>query len=125
MTRMISPQSFLVDGVPRHVKDLRPRFILTASEDDSENRSESGEESLMLDGSEESDDPLLEESEAEPFSQPLRRSTRQKRPPPSCHICDQEIRRGCNEINHLPQNPKRARTCLACEIRLEKKHGDS
>ena len=101
VTGMISPQSLLVDGIPRHVKDLRPRFSFTAPEIDSDstsesdNTSENGAESLLFDEeSAESDDPPQEEAEAESPSLPLRRSTRQKRPPPSCQHCDKEIRRG-------------------------------
>ena len=124
VTGMISPQSLLVDGIPRHVKYLRLRFSFTAPEKDSDsasesdNASEGGAESLLFDEeSTESDGPPQEEAEAESPSPPLRRSARQKQPPPSCHLCDQEIRRGCNENNNLPRNPKRARTCFACEAR--------
>ena len=123
---MISPQSLLVDRIPRHVKDLCPHFSFTAPEKDSDSTSksnnafESRAESLLFDGeSADSDDPPQEEAKAESPTLPLRRSTRQKQPPPSCHLCDQEIRRGCNEKNDLPWNPKRARMCFACEA---KKH---
>ena len=34
VTEVISPQSIFVDGVPRHVKDLRPRHSLTSLEED-------------------------------------------------------------------------------------------
>ena len=121
---MISPQSLLVDGIPCHVKDLRPRFSFTAPEKDSnstsesDNASESRAESLLVDGeSAESNGPPQEEAKAESPSLPLRRSTRQKWPPPSCHLYDQVIRRGYNENNDLPRNPKRARTCSACKVR--------
>ena len=95
MTGMISPQSLLVDGIPRHVKDLYPRFSFTVSEKDSDNTSESdnvsesGAESLLFDKeSAESDDPPHEEAKAESPFLPLRRSTHQKRLPPSYHLCD-------------------------------------
>ena len=64
VTGVISPQPFLVDGIPRHVKDLCPRFSFTAPEKDSDgtyesdNASESGAENLLFDGeSAESDGP--------------------------------------------------------------------
>ena len=76
----ISPQSLLVDGIPRHVKELRPRFSFTAPEKDSDstsesdNASESGAESLLFDGeSAESDGPLQEEAEAEAPPRPCER----------------------------------------------------
>ena len=124
VTGMISPQSLLVDGILHHIKDIRPCFRFTAPEKDSDSTSESdnalesGAESLLFDReSAESYGPPQKEAEAESPSPLLQRSARQKRPPPSCHLCDLEIRRGCNENNDLPQNPKRARTCLACKAR--------
>ena len=121
---IISPQSLLVDGIPHHVKDLRSRFSFTAPEKDSnstsesDNASESRAESLLVDGeSAESSGPPQEEAKAESPSPPLQRNGRQKQPPPSCHLCDQEIRKGCNENNDLTWNPKRARTCFTCEAK--------
>ena len=100
VTGMIHPQSLLVDRIPYHVKDLRQCFSFTASEKDSDNTSESDNasesraESLLFDEvSAESDDPPQEEAGAEFPSLPLQRSIRQKRLPPSCHLCGQ-IRSG-------------------------------
>ena len=105
------------------MKDLHPRFSFMVPEKDSDstsesdNASESGAESLLFDGeSAESDGPTQEEAEAEFPFMPLRRSACQKQLPPSCYICDQ-IRRGCNENDHLPWNPKQARMCFACEAK--------
>ena len=91
VTGMISLQSLLVDGIPRHVKDLRPRFSFTTPEKDSDsssesdNASESGAESLLFDGeSEESDSPPQEEAEAESPSltkKCLSKTTATKLPP--------------------------------------------
>ena len=100
-----------------HASALR-RLKKTDSISESDNVSESGVESLLFDGeSAESDYPPQEEAGAESPSPPLRRSTCQKRLPSSCHLCDQEIRWGCNKNNDLPLNPKRARTCFTCEVR--------
>ena len=46
--KIISPQLFLVDRIPCHVKDLCTRPSLTKSEEDFDNTSESGAESLLL-----------------------------------------------------------------------------
>ena len=93
LTEVIRPQSVLVDGVPRHVKDLRPRHSVTSLEEDSDGTpSESEVERLLCDTEDtESDDSPEEGAVAEPPSVPLRRSTRRKRPPPDCHICDHKI----------------------------------
>ena len=40
MTKIIRLQSFPVDGIPHHVKDLRPCFSITTSEEDSDDTSE-------------------------------------------------------------------------------------
>ena len=44
----------------------------------------------------------------------LRRSSRQRRPPSSCHLCDFEIREECKREMDLPPE-KHARVCLACK----------
>ena len=50
MTEVISPQSVLVDEVPRHVKDLRLRHSVTSLEKDSDGTpSESEAENLLCD----------------------------------------------------------------------------
>ena len=116
VTEVISPQSVLVDGVPRHVKDLRPRHSLTSLEEDSDGTpSESATKNLLCDTTDtESDDSPEEGAVVEPPPVPLHRSTRQKRPPPECHICDHEIRGECSERRNLPPGSKRLRLCLAC-----------
>ena len=65
VTEVISPQSVLVDGVPRHVKDLLPRHSVTSLEEDSDaTHSESEAESLLCDTEDtESDDSPEEGAE--------------------------------------------------------------
>ena len=71
MTKVISPQSFLVDEIPCHVKDLHPHHNLTMSEEDSDGTSESRAESLLHDKDEKSGNSLDEGAETEPLSLPL------------------------------------------------------
>ena len=72
-----------------------PHLSLIASAEDSNDTSESGAESLLLDEeSVESDDPLEEGAEADSLSLPLRRGTHRKRPPPGCHLCDHDTSGG-------------------------------
>ena len=94
MTEVISPQSILVDIVPRHVKDLCLRHSVTSSEEDFDGTSsESEAETLLCDTKDtESDNSPEEGAVVEPPPVPLYRSTRQKRPPPDCHVCYHEIR---------------------------------
>ena len=117
VTEVISPQSVLVDGVLRYIKDLRPPHSVTSLEEDSDGTpSESEAESLLCDTEDrESDDSPEEGAVAEPPPVPLRRSTWRKRSPPDCHICDHEIRGECNESRNLPPGSKRVRLCLACQ----------
>ena len=77
MTEVISPQSVLVDGVPRHVKDLCPRHSLTLLEEDSNGTpSESKAGSILCDTTDTESDHLPEEGTVvEPPPVPLRRST--------------------------------------------------
>ena len=109
VTEVISPQSEKIDGVPRHVKDLRPVIqtqLSSSDESDSEDSvrliylnsdpldSDSGASSLPTD--EVSVEPrTADESthEDEACVIPLRRSTRQRRKLPPCPVCDHEIRR--------------------------------
>ena len=92
MTEVISLQSILVDGIPCHVKDLRPQHSVTSLEEDSDGTpSESEAENLCDTKDTESDNSPEEGAIAEPLPVLLQRSTRQKRPPPDCHICDHEI----------------------------------
>ena len=117
VTEVISPQSILVDGIPHHMKDLRPRYSVTSLEEDSDGTpSESEAESLLCDTEDTESNNLPEEGAvAEPSPVPLCWSTWRKRPPPDCYICDHEIRRECSERRNLPPGSKRIRLCLACQ----------
>ena len=113
VTEVISPQSVLVDGVPRHVKDLRPWHSLTSLKEDSDG---TPSESLLCDTEDTESDDLPEEGVVvEPPPVPLCRSTRQKRPPPDCDICDHKIRGECSERRNLPPGSKYVRLCLVCQ----------
>ena len=121
VTEVISPQSVKIDGVPRHVKDLRP-VIQTQSSSSDESDSENSERLIYLNS-----DPLHSDSDASSLPTdevsietrtadesthedeacviPLRRSTRQRRKLPPCPVCD-HIREECREKSLL--------TWLAC-----------
>ncbi len=66
-----------MDGVPRHVKDLRPRHSMISLEEDSDDTpSESKAESLLCNTEDtESDNLPKEGAVTEPPPVPLRRST--------------------------------------------------
>ena len=128
ITGVYRPHSVLVDGTPRHVKDVRPvrgadatycsstssedeapmlylpREDPAASESDHSDRGQRG----PRDTSE--DDDVAE-------SVPLRRSSRLKRPAPRCTLCDSQIRKECE--GNVPGHSKRARTCLACRAETD------
>ena len=113
VTEVISPQSVKIDGVPRHVKDLRP-VIQTQLSSSDESNSEDSEHLIYLNS-----DPLNSDSDAsslptdeasveprtaderthedEACGIPLRRSTRQRRKLPHCPVWDHEIRGECGE----------------------------
>ena len=57
MTKIITPQSILVDGIPHHVKDLHPRHCVITLEEDSNSTtsSERRAESLLQDVGEDSE----------------------------------------------------------------------
>ncbi len=78
VAEVISPQSVVVNGVPRHVKDLCPRHIVASLEEDPDcTPSESESESLLCDTEDTESDGLPEEGAvAEPPPVPLCRSTR-------------------------------------------------
>ena len=108
VTEVISPQSVKIDGVPRHVKDLR-LVIQTQLSSSDESDSEDSERLIYLNS-----DPLDSDSDASSLPTdevsietrtadesthkdeasviPLRRSTRQRRKLFPCPICDHEIR---------------------------------
>ena len=114
---VISPQSVLVDRVPRYIKDMRPQHSVTLLEEDSDGiPSESEAESLLCDTEDtESDDSPEEEAVAEPPPMTLHRRTQRKRSPPDCHICDHEIRGEYRERRNLPPGSKHVRLFLACQ----------
>ena len=127
-TGVYSPHPVLVDGTPRHVKDVRPvrgadaTYCSSASSDD---------EALMLyllrenppaSESDHSDcgqrgpgDTSEDEDGAE--SIPLRRSSRLKRPAPCCTLCDSQIREECE--GNVPGHSKRVQTFLACRAETD------
>ena len=121
VTKIISPQSILVDRIPCHVKDLCPHHCVITPEEnsDSTTSSERRAESLLQDDGEDSepDSAPTEEAEAGPLFLPLRRRNRQKRPLPDCYFCDLEVKGECGERNHACGSSKRARICLACKMR--------
>ena len=108
---VISQQSVLVDGTPRHVRDLRP--ATEAHHATTEESDESSSDELLMNGIIEPPPPESDgcgspddaESEPQPEPQlepeimnvPLRRSKRNKRPTPQCTLCDHEIRGECGE----------------------------
>ena len=123
-----SPHLVLVDGTPRHVKDVRPvrgadttyccsassedevpmlylpREDPAASESDHSNRGQRGP------GDTSEDNDVAK-------SVPLRRSSRLKRPAPRCTLCDSQIREECE--GNVPGHSKRARMCLACRVETD------
>ena len=118
-----SPHSVLVDGTPRHVKDVRPvrgadaTYCSSASSDDEAPMLYLPREDPPAAESDHSDrgqcgpgDTSEDDDGAE--SVPLRRSSRLKRPAPRCTLCDSQIREECE--GNVPGHSKRARTCLAC-----------
>ena len=135
VTGIYSPHSVLINGIPRHIRDLRTRHRSVTSEDDGSNGSsesdsstpllydtEPGNSSTKLEGAEsDSDDavnergPLNSVTEEVRESRPiLRRSSRRRRLPTPCHLCDCEIREECRREMDLPPE-KRACMCLACK----------
>ena len=114
---VLSPQSMKIDGVLRHVKDLRPVIqtqLLSSDESDSEdserliylnsNPLDSDSDASSLPTDEVSiETPTADESthEGEACVIPLR-STRQRRKLPRCPVCDREIRGECKENRDIP-----------------------
>ena len=112
VTKIISPEWILVDGIPHQVKDLCPHHCVFTLEEDSDSTtsSERKAESLLQDDREDSepDSAPTEEAKAGPHFLPLRSSTRRKRLPPDCHLCDLEIREECSKRNHARGSSKHA-----------------
>ena len=104
VTGVISPQNVLVDGMPRHVRDLCPVIGLNTSEIGSDSEL-STRSARMITINEACGDPLevnntyaLDDTSADKLSKeevPLpQRSARCKRPALGCHLCDHQITRG-------------------------------
>ena len=117
ITGVYSPHSVLVDGTPRHVKDVRRvrgadiTYCSSASSEDEapmlylpwedcaaseSNHSDHGQRGP---GDTSEDDDVVE-------SVPLRWSSRLKRPAPRCTLCDSQIREECE--GNVPGHSKRA-----------------
>ena len=128
-----SPHSVLINGIPRHIRDLHPRHRSVTSEADDGNgssKSDSGTPSLYgtepgdssteleeaeldIDDAKNERGPLSTVTEEVHESRPiLHRSSRQRRPASSCQLCDCEIREKCTREINLPPE-KRAHMCLA------------
>ena len=128
ITGVYSPHSVLVDGIPRHVKDVRPvrgadaTYCSSASSDDEAPMLYLPREDPIASESDHSDrgqrgpgDTSEDDDVAERIL--LRRSSRLKRPAPRCTVCDSQIREECE--GNVPGHSKRARTCLACRVKTD------
>ena len=108
VTGGISSQNVLVNGMPRHVRDLRPVIGLDTSEGGSDSElstqsarvitiSEARCDPLEVNIAHVTDDTSADESFEEKVVLP-RKSARHKRSTPICHLCDHEITGGgCSE----------------------------
>ena len=107
VTGVISSQNVLVNGMPRHVRNLRPVIGLDTSErgSDSELSTQSARvitineacgDPLQANTAQVTDDTSADESFEEEVVLP-RRSARRKRSTPVCHLCDHEITGWCSE----------------------------
>ena len=106
ITGIISEQAMLVNGTPHHVRDVRP--TLNTNPLASSGSGESSNNELWIwpmprepdgptanpDADADSSDATSESSDEEVQTIPLRRSARNKRPCPPCHMCDLETRGG-------------------------------
>ena len=125
VTEVTSPQNIMVDGMPRHAKDLRPVVRSSNATEEPDAPSSNGSEQGMFIGnapielearastiessssSSESSGESSDEDSAPapapapvPVPVPLRRSSRRTRPPPHCHLCDDgNIRGECSDQN--------------------------
>ena len=104
ITGIVSEQAILVDGTPRYVRDIRP--ALNTNPLASSGSGESSNDKLWIrpmpcmpddptanpDADADSSDGTSESSDEEVQTIPLRRSARNKRPCPPCHMCDLETR---------------------------------
>ena len=92
VTGVVSQQSVLIDGIPRHARDLDPALETGDSATDESDES-SGDELLINSAIGPLENVITsDDSAAETVVQvPLRRNTWTKSPPPRI-MCDQEIR---------------------------------
>ena len=118
----------LVDGTPRHVRDVQP--ALNTNPLASSGSGESSNDELWIrptpcepdgptantDADADSSDATSESSDEEVQTILLRRSARNKRPRPPCHMCDLETSRECGHESETKgsSRQKRVRLCLAC-----------
>ena len=112
-----SPHSVLVDGTPRHVKDVRPlrgadatNCSITSSEDEAPMLYLPQEDPAASE-SDRGQHGLGDASEDEDVAESvlLRRSSRLKRPAPRCTLCDSQIREECEgNGRNVPGHSKRA-----------------
>ena len=128
ITGIVSEQAVLVDGTPCHVRDIRP--ALNTNPLASSSSGESSNDELWIrpmprvpddpaantDADTDSSDGTSESSDEEVQTIPLRRSARNKRPRPPCHMCDLETRGECGHESGTngSSQQKRVRLCLAC-----------
>ena len=106
VTGLGGPQSVLVDGTPRHIKDLRPFLGSPPTSDEDDSDSSTGSARLIRIGpappakpsnasSPETTGGAPGDTAQDSLSKdkvptaPLRRSTRRKRPAPDCYVFDQ------------------------------------
>ena len=128
VTGITSVQNITVDGMPRHVKDMRPIVgpgHLTVcsdmvSEDASERfvtiRERPCEQAPCTNAGDASFNNTSNEDQVTILP---RRSTRRKRPPPECFMCDHRIRGECssNATNNLTS--KKQKVCSLCYRHVE------
>ena len=101
VTGVINPHNVLVNGMPRHVRDLRSVINLNTLESVSDNELSTqsarmitiNEAPLEVNNAYATDDSSADESFEEEIPLP-RRSARCKRPALGCHLCDHQITGG-------------------------------
>ena len=127
ITSIVSEQAVLVNGTPRHVRDIRP--ALNTNPLASNGSGESSNDELWIrpmprlpddltanpDADADSSDGTSESSDEEVQTIPLCRSARNKRLRPPCHMCDLETRGECGHESGTngSSRQKRVRLCLA------------
>ena len=128
VTGITSVQNITVDGMPRHVKDLRPIVgpgqlavcSIMVSKDASERFVTIRERLCAQAPSTNAGDASFNNTSNEEQVTILpRRSTRRKRPPPECFMCDHRIRGECssNATNNLTL--KKQKVCSLCYQHVE------